>query len=212
MRKLVCPCLIALGAVLIFGSWVSEKYFKVKWSSELKHQERIQNEILNETRQRSMWIIEYNKQITCNPQNPELLAQAAYSLSASNLSILGWVMAAPGKTFETNVLPILAKNWTIYNLETLLRSRKYDELVAITNQIQEKYEEPNSVKLVDDMMKAWLTAKSKEDEWNNIFIWFYICGSIFFATGWLSKTVSLLRTPDYSVQPLPRVAGKHRAR
>ena len=57
MKKIPAKVLFGLGMLLLFGSWISESYFKEKWASEIAFFKRMQTEIIREVSRRDTWLI-----------------------------------------------------------------------------------------------------------------------------------------------------------
>ena len=178
MKKPLIKSLVPLGAVLLFGSWVSQNHCLNKWTSESEHQQEFHNDMTIQMLFIDMWFIEYNRQVDREPQSPKLAAQAVMSLSKACLNTMKFVDAASGKATVSSVKQMTDRS---RQLQRLLNEGKYQELIKQGMDIYAQYKERG---YDPEIRHRWLTAVVRSRTWNDRFLWLYIIGSVFVGTGW----------------------------
>jgi hypothetical protein len=119
-----------------------------------------------------------------------------------------WISAASGKTYDTNIIPILNKKSRIAELKILFDSKQYEKLIEKTNQINEEYQSPsNSVR---KLMEDWIVAGDNKDKWNYRFLWCYIIGSALLGISWLIKQLEPPLDLEEFIRMHKKLSKQHR--
>lgn len=173
----------AIGATLLFSSWLAQNYFESKWAEELQYLEKTQLLIAVEEGRLTQWLVQLNLELQRESPQNDLLAIAATKVVGSTSNLIGWSRARLASG-EDQIAPIQQKNDLQDLAENLRATQQTDELVSLAARISSQANAEMGG-LLDGFAAKVAEANERSAIWRQRFLTFYILGAITLATGWL---------------------------
>lgn len=195
------PWFKALGAVLLFGSWIAQNYYGAAKGDELAYLNQAQLLISVEEGHFSVWLSTLLIEQQKDKPSSKILKDAALKAAQHQLNILTWATARvtdPG----THQDLLTEKRQLQERIAQAYKQEQPGEIIAWLNALVTTAESRGPA-LVEAFAARYARSRDEKESWNTRFLILYILGTLLVAIG---AGIGWLRHADDSGGRMPNHA------
>ena len=187
------PWIYCCAALLLFASWIVEKYVAQDWAAQRDRLDRIQAAISTNEILANGWFLAMRDEERRRPPDKRALAEDALQYVAYSATILTLAVARLQESDSVRAALIASKYSYLTETQDIFREGRYDEVIKRAGEARE-IQERTAVELNRRHTAAYGLIANSEAKANVVFRAIYILGSLVAAGAFLKEKLARSRT------------------